>query len=59
MIIHAYYNQHDVYDIPDEEWKRALDENSGDEDAALQGLFEAGIEPADGDSTGFYMEAEK
>jgi hypothetical protein len=59
VTIHAYYHQHDVYEIPRFAWERKLAECGGDADAALQSFIDWGVDPIDGDSTEFYTEVEK
>jgi hypothetical protein len=59
ITIHAYYHQHDVYEIPRLAWERKLAEYGGDTDAVLQSFIDWGVDPIDGDATEFYAEAAK
>jgi hypothetical protein len=58
VTIHVYYRQHDVYEIFRSVWERKLTDCGGDTDTAVQSFINSGIDPIDGDTTEFYVEAE-
>jgi hypothetical protein len=58
ITIHAYYHQHDVYEIPYPAWERRLAECGGNTDMALQSFIEWGVDPIDEDITDFHTNIE-
>jgi hypothetical protein len=59
ITIHAYYHQHDVYEIPLRAWESRLAEHDGNADAALQSFIDWGVDPINDEITDFHAEVEK